>query len=76
MIVNVDQMETSQKALQVKVRETETNTSTSLAGIRRQLTGLAVNKYCQNNWRYFDGKCYYFSTTAHTLTWTEAQVIL
>merc|ERR1711971_231960 len=73
VIGNVDQMETSQKDLEVKVRETERNTSISLAGIKSQLTGLAVNKYCQNNWKYFDGKCYYFSSPAHTLTWTEAQ---
>ena len=69
-------MEISQKALQVKMRKTESNTSTSLEGIRRELAGLSVNKYCQNNWKYFDGKCYYFSPPANTFTWAEAQVML
>ena len=70
VIVNIDQMKTSQN----KIRKTQTNTNTSLADFREQLEGLALNKYCQNKWRYYDGKCYYFSPPAQTLTWTEAQV--
>ena len=75
MIVNVGQMKTSQAGLGVELRRTESNTSTSLAGMRSQLAGLVLNKYCQNNWKYHDGKCYYFSPPAQTLTWTQAQVI-
>ena len=42
--------------------------------IREQLEGLVLNKYCQNRWDYYDGKCYYFSRPEETETWDGAQV--
>lgn len=75
VVVKVGDLTSNQRELNLTASERKSETIQRLERMREQLGGLVLNKYCQNKWKYAQGRCYYFSLPSETDTWDGAQVV-
>ena len=72
-LLHLKNLTSVQEKIENSFKMSEISLNKTVIEMTNKLTGLQMNKFCQNKWTHFNGKCYYFSPSKvcylHVFIW-------